>query len=197
MSEENKDGARNGANQSAKSEAPSMLERDADFEKTPEQIVEEELELVRAESKENYDKYLRALAELENFKKRTAKERADLLKYQGERIIADLLEVADDLERALQHADSDPQHLKEGIELIYKRFIDTLSKWEVKAESSVGKEFNPSLHNAISKVPAGPDVSPGTIISELKKVFFYKDKILRHGQVVVADTGAQQTDKKA
>lgn len=164
-----------------------IIDRDADFDKTPEQITAEEIELSRSEARENYDKYLRALAELENFKKRSAKERADLLKYQGEKILTDLLEVLDDLERALQHADSDPAHLKAGIELICKRFVDTLAKWEVKGESAIGKEFNPAYHSAISKIPAQGSVKPGTVIDELKKLYLYKDKILRFGQVVVAD----------
>lgn len=166
------------------------VDRDVDFSKTPAEALEAEVEVARAEARENYDKYLRALAELENFKKRVTKERSELVKYQGERIFADILDVVDDLERALQFSNADPAQLKSGVELIHKRFVDTLSKWEVRGESGVGKEFNPEYHNAISKMQS-PDVKPGSIIGELKKVYFYKDKLLRHGEVVVAEAPSE------
>ena len=164
----------------------SFAERDVDFSKSPVGVLEAELSEARAETKENYDKYLRALAELENYKKRVVKERSELLKYQGDRIFVDILDVVDDLDRAMDHLDADPQQLKSGIELIHKRFIDVLSKWDVRGETAVGKEFNPTFQSAISKIKS-PNVAPGTIVGELKKTYFYKDKLIRHGEVVVAD----------
>lgn len=164
----------------------SIIDRDVDLSQTPTAALKAELEAAVAEARENHDKYLRALADLENYKKRALKERSDLVKYQGERIFMDILDIGDDLERAIQHADSDPAHLKTGIEMIYKRFTDILAKWEVKGESAIGKEFNPNLHHALSKV-VSPGAKAGTIIGELKKVFTYKDKVLRHGEVVVAE----------
>lgn len=146
--------------------------------------VADEASVLRAELVETKEKYLRLLAEFDNFRKRVARERGELLKYQGESIVYDLLEVLDNLERALQHADADPSKFREGVELIYKRFTDILGKWDIKGESAIGKVFNPEVHQAISKVTI-----PGAenaVVEELKKPYFYKDKLLRAGEVVVA-----------
>ncbi len=159
----------------------------------------DDTERLRSELKETNDKYLRALADLENYKKRTLKERSDLLKYQGEKVFVDLLEVVDNLEFALQYSGapelpSEPpafspesaEKLRQGLVLIHKLFLNILGKWEVRPESALGKLFDPQHFSAISKVPT-TDVEPGTVISELKKAYFYKDRMLRPGEVVVAD----------
>lgn len=148
--------------------------------------LQEEIKALRAENDENKDKYLRSLAEFENFKKRSLKERSELIKYQGEKVLFDVLEVVDNLELALQHADAERDKIISGVEMIYKRLIDTLAKWDVKGESAMGKEFDPAKHSAISKVPS-PDAKQGIVINELKKAYFYKDKLLRVGEVVVSD----------
>jgi molecular chaperone GrpE len=168
-----------------------LMEREAELGSDTELVVlKHELKAAKEEAVENFDKYLRAAAEFENFKKRSMKERADLLKYQGERAFVDLLEIVDDFERALQHAGADAGQLKEGLELILKRFVGVLTKWEVKGESAIGKSFDPNFHNALSRVPA-PGQAPGTIIGELKKPYFYKDKLIRHGDVIVAAEAAE------
>jgi molecular chaperone GrpE len=131
------------------------------------------------------DKYVRLLAEFDNFKKRVTKERSELLKYQGDRIFVDLLDVIDNFELSQQYAEQDPAQYRSGIELIFKKFQDFLQKWEVKGASSIGRQFDPTIHNAISKAPAGSN-APGSIVGELKKPYFYKDKLLRPGEVVVA-----------
>jgi molecular chaperone GrpE len=146
--------------------------------------LKEELVKLRTESEENKDKYLRSLAELENHKKRTMKEHSELIKYQGERVFFDMLEIMDNLELALQHSSSDKDKFISGVELIQKRFAEILNKWEVKQESAVGKDFDPTKHSAISKIRT-PDGKPGTVVSELKKAYFYKDKLLRVGEVIV------------
>ena len=140
---------------------------------------------LRSELAETKDKYLRLLAEFDNFRKRTAKERAELIKYQGESILTDIVDVLDDLERALKHAEADPASLKEGLDMVHKRFVDTLAKWEIRGESATGSVFDPNVHLAISKV-AFEGAQPNTVIDEFKKPYFYKDKLLRPGQVVVA-----------
>jgi molecular chaperone GrpE len=129
------------------------------------------------------DKHLRLLAEFDNFKKRVTKERSDLIKYQGEGIFRDLLEIVDNFERALKFKDAEPDQVRAGIEMIYKELSDLLSRYEVRAESSVGKDFDPNIHMAISRVPAD---EPGKVIDEHKKAYFYKDKLLRAGEVVVS-----------
>ncbi|MDC0358323.1 nucleotide exchange factor GrpE [Oligoflexia bacterium] len=144
----------------------------------------EAVEQYQKEIEEYKGKYLRALADLENYKKRALKDRSELLKYQGERVFFDILEVVDNLELALQHAEAEPEKLKEGVELIHKRFLDILGKWEVRASSGLGQEFDPNRHAALSRV-AAEGTKPGIIINELKKAYFYKDRLLRAGEVVV------------
>ncbi|RMD88156.1 MAG: nucleotide exchange factor GrpE [Candidatus Dadabacteria bacterium] len=141
-----------------------------------------ELEKEVLEHKENY---LRALADLENYKKRAIRERADLIKYSGEKVLFDLLEIVDNMERALESSEADPESLREGVSMIYQMLKDLLEKHEVRGESAVGKRFDPEIHNALSQVPAEQN-EPGTVVGELKKPYFFKDKLLREGQVVVA-----------
>lgn len=149
-----------------------------------------EVELVKKEAQDNHERYLRALADFENYKKRAIRERSELLRYQGESVFSDLLEVVDNLERAVMNRDVDKDQLLEGIEMIYKQFQEVLSRHNVKGESAVGKPFNPEIHQALSQVPSN-DHKPGSVVSELKKPYFYKDKLIRVGQVVVA---AEKTD---
>ena len=129
---------------------------------------------------ENRDRYVRLFADFENFKKRALKEQSELLKYQGERIVVDLLEVIDNLELALSHSSADGNALRTGLEMVLKQFGD------IRGESAIGTQFDPQKHSAISRVP-GTDA--GVIVGELKKLYFYKDKLIRCGEVVVAVAG--------
>jgi molecular chaperone GrpE len=138
------------------------------------------------------DRYLRLMADFENFKKRALKEQSELLKYQGERVVVDLLEVLDNLELALAYSSAEYDKLKQGLEMVHKMFVERLGRWEIRGESSVGKEFDPHRHAAISRVP-GNSAKPGTIVGELKKPYFYKDKLIRVGEVVVAAEGDPAT----
>jgi molecular chaperone GrpE len=132
---------------------------------------------------EQRDKYLRLFADFENFKKRALKEQSELLKYQGERIVIDLLEVVDNLELALSHSSGDSEALRTGLEMVHKQFIEKLGRWEIRGESGMGAQFDPQKHAAISRVPGK---EAGVIVGELKKPYFYKDKMIRCGEVVVA-----------
>ena len=125
------------------------------------------------------------LADFDNFKKRTLKERSDLIKYQGEKVFVDIVEVLDDLERAIEFSGADPEKLKSGLELIRKNFVERLGKWEVRSESAIGADFDPTKHAAISQI-ASEGAKVGAVIGELKKAYFYKDKLLRPAEVVVA-----------
>lgn len=193
MVEQDKTGAQDQANGATDHEA-----RDADFSKLGEEAGDQagsartasEVDVLKAAVEEQKDKYLRALADFENYKKRALKDRAELLKYQGERAFADLLEVVDDFELALQHAEGDPAQFRTGVEMIHKKLVDTLGKWEVRSEPAEGKDFDPNKHRALSKV-AVDDTKPGTIIKEMRKTYFYKDKLLRPGEVVVAAERAE------
>jgi len=147
--------------------------------------VQEEVARLQRELEESRDKHLRLLAEFDNYKKRVLKERSELLKYQGEKVFVDLLDVIDDLDLAMQHKEGDPDKFRSGVALIHKKFLDVLSRWEVRSESAVGKGFDPERQNAISRLVI-PDKEPNTVVEELKKTYFYKDKMIRVGEVIVA-----------
>lgn len=148
----------------------------------------EQVARITAERDDFHDKYLRALADAENIRKRALKERSDLIKYQGEQIVTDLLSVVDDFELALANSGSELEKFRQGVEMIHKRFIEVLGKWDVRGESAIGKAFDPSKHEAISKI-SSVDAEPGSVVNELKKAFYYKDKLIRPGQVIVAVSG--------
>jgi molecular chaperone GrpE len=145
----------------------------------------DQVALLTLELAETKDRYVRLLADFENFKKRALKEQSELLKYQGERLVVDLLEVVDNLELALAHSGAEYDKLKAGLEMVHKMFVERLAKWEIKGEATVGALFDPNKHAAISRVP-GDSSKAGTIVGELKKPYFYKDKLIRVGEVVVA-----------
>lgn len=167
----------------AQAAAPeSDTQTPAPEEPTTEEIISQ----LRAEAEANYDKYLRALAEMENQRKRAIKERSDLLKYAGENLARDLLDVADNFDRALSHADtSSREEFAAGVKLIRDQFMGILTRYQVKPESASGGTFDPSKHDALASVPTA-DAAPGTILEELRKAYFFKDKLLRPAQVVVA-----------
>ena len=146
----------------------------------------------RAEAEANYDKYLRAVAELENFKKRAIKERADLIKYAGEGLARDILEIVDQLQLALKHEGAGPvdDYLK-GVKMVFDNFVTILSRHQIIGEDSIGKQFDPQKHEAMASVLM-PDTEPGVVVEEFKKAYFFKDKLLRPGQVVVAVASCDQ-----
>ncbi|MGI6680373.1 MAG: nucleotide exchange factor GrpE [Bdellovibrionota bacterium] len=179
---------------SKKKRNKNFKEEGFDSRKGNKKIIKLEAEIgeLKKSLEESKEKYLMALADLENYKKRSSKERADLLKYQGEPILVDLLEVLDNLDRALEHTyakgeASVSEDICSGVKMIHKQFLDVLAKWGVKSENSVGEMFDPTKHNALSRVPA-KDAKVNEIISEFKKLYYYKDKILRHAQVVVCSS---------
>lgn len=132
------------------------------------------------------DRHLRLMADFENFKRRALKEQSELLKYQGEKLVVDLLDVLDNLELALSHSSASQESLKSGLEMVHKLFVEKLGKWQIRGDSSVGTQFDPQKHAAISRVPGAES---GVIVGELKRVYFYKDKLIRCGEVIVATSG--------
>jgi molecular chaperone GrpE len=141
---------------------------------------------LEAELADAKDRYLRLAADFENFKRRALKEQSELLKYQGEKIVVDMLEVLDNLELALSHSSASQDSLKTGLEMVQKLFVEKLGKWQIRGESSIGTQFDPQKHAAISRVPGAES---GVIVGELKKPFYYKDKLIRCGEVIVATAG--------
>jgi molecular chaperone GrpE len=146
-----------------------------------------------------YQKYIRLAADFENYKKRLAKEKADVIAYGNEELIKALLNVIDNLERALDHADAeeDPKPLIEGVKLVHKQFLSCLEKFGVQfVEATPGQEFDPRLHQAIERVES-PDFTPGLIISEMLRGYTLKDRLLRPALVVVSKgaSGAGETEQ--
>jgi molecular chaperone GrpE len=140
-----------------------------------------ELEAEVSEQKANY---LRSVADLDNFRKRNQKERLDMMKYQGEEVIRDLLEVLDNLELAISYQDSDQKQLLLGLQMVCKTFVDKLDRWGVRPRLAVGTVFDPATHAAISRISV-PTEGHGVVINEIKKAYFYKDKLIRVGEAVV------------
>ncbi|MDR2337219.1 MAG: nucleotide exchange factor GrpE [Deltaproteobacteria bacterium] len=145
-----------------------------------------ETSIFKAQAAENYDKYLRTVAELENYKKRAIKERAELIKYSGENLARDILNVIDDLERALNNTESGiDENFVTGVKMIYNNFISVLKQYQITTEQTVGEKFDPQKHEAMSMVPTD-EYEPGVVMEEIRKLYLFKDKVLRVGQVVVA-----------
>ena len=148
---------------------------------------ESALEKVKDELKEAGDKYLRLAAEFDNFKRRNAKERVELIQTAGRDVITDLLEVIDDYERAQKQLESgdDVQHIKEGVSLILNKLKNKLQAKGLKPMESINKEFNPDLHEAITEIPAPTEEQKGKVIDEIQKGYYLNDKIIRYAKVVV------------
>ncbi len=147
-------------------------------------------------------KYLYAVAELDNTRKRHIKERSDLMKYAGENMARDFLEVMDDLERAAnQSAETDTPTILEGINLISNRMRTLFERYGIKGEECLGESFDPKKHEALTMSPSSADDS-GKIIQQISRPYYFKDKLLRPGQVIVgngesAKTGSVSVDEKA
>lgn len=146
---------------------------------------DERLMVAEQKAEEYYDKYLRACAELDNFRKRSIKERADILRYSGEGIARDILEVVDTLELALARGAGDASMVIEGVKLVLDRFVAILDSHSISSKTTKGSQFNPEYQEALATVPSS-DYAPGIVIEEFKRPYFYKDKLLRPGQAVVA-----------
>ena len=133
------------------------------------------------------DQHLRLMAEFENYKKRTLKERADLIKYSGERVFVDMLPIIDDFERALAHLPEEDSPMKEGIIMIHNKFVNFLNSNGVKEMETKDQAFNMDLHEAISMFPAGDESLKGKIIDCTQKGYTFHDKVIRYAKVVVAE----------
>lgn len=146
-----------------------------------------EQDKIKAELEEMKDKYLRKVAEFDNFRRRTAKERIELIQTAGRDVITDLLEVLDDCDRAqkqLENSD-DMAAQKEGVMLVFNKLRNALQARGVKEMDTANREFDPDLHEAISEIPAPQPGLAGKIVDEVVKGYYLNDKIIRHAKVVV------------
>lgn len=156
-------------------------------EPAKEETVEERLASAEAKVAELQDKYLRQVAEFDNYRKRTIKEKAELILNGGEKTITAILPILDDMERALANMDKfeDIAAVKEGVDLIFQKFIKVLGEQGVKKIETENADFNVDLHDAIAQVPAPSDELKGKVIDCVKTGYTLNDKVIRHAQVAV------------
>ena len=156
-------------------------------EETKEPTIEEQLAEAQLKIAELQDKYLRQVAEFDNYRKRTIKEKAELILNGGEKTIVSILPILDDMERALGGMDkmNDVAAVKEGVDLIFQKFMKTLGEQGVKRIETEMADFNTDLHEAIAQVPAPNDEMKGKVIDCVKTGYMLNDKVIRHAQVAV------------
>ena len=166
-------------------------QEEVNTEEAPEAEKEEEekdpLEKALEENADLKDKWLRSVAEFENYRKRTLKERAELILNGGEKVITAILPVLDDMERAIANGSKteDPQVLREGMELIYQKFVKTLEGQGVSKIETKDADFDTDLHEAVAMVPGMGDDKKGKVIVCLQEGYKLNDKVIRHAKVAV------------
>lgn len=154
------------------------------------QVLTQQLAVAQAEALENRDHYLRARADLDNFRKRAQREKEDLLKFSNETILRELLPVIDNLERALQHAATDGEAgLLQGVELTLGQFGKVLDKFNVVAIEAVGELFDPARHEAMGQIESA-EQPPNTVVQLLQKGYLLNDRLLRPAMVLIAKAPA-------
>jgi molecular chaperone GrpE len=153
-------------------------------EQTPSK--EEQLD---AQLKEMQDKYMRLMAEFDNFRKRSVKERSELIKTAGEDILVNILPVMDDFERGLAAMETaqDTESLKQGVMLIYNKFKDFLGQRGIKAIEADKQPFDVDVHEALTKIPAPSDDLKGKVVDVIQKGYYLNEKVIRYAKVVVGE----------
>ena len=143
-------------------------------------------DILRAKIEELNDKYLRQVAEFDNFRRRSAKERMELIQTAGREVLVSLLDVLDDSERAQKQleATDDVQQIKEGVQLVFTKLRNTLFSKGLAPMETKGQNFNADIHEAITEVETTPELK-GKVIDEVIKGYYLNDKIIRYAKVVV------------
>ena len=172
--------------------AEAAIDEETQKEATEELYAEEKVnkELADAQKtiEEQHDKYLRLSAEFDNYRKRTMKEKAELIKNGGEKAITAILPILDDLERAVKTSETsdDVKAMREGIELIYNKFLKVLNQEGLQKIETDGENFDTDYHEAIALVPAPSEEKKGKILDCVQTGYKLNDKVIRHAKVVVA-----------
>ena len=172
--------------QAVEGEAQNEAE-EPEKELTPEEKLQAEVEKLQAEQEEMKDKYLRLSAEFDNYRKRTMKEKAELILNGGEKAFKAILPVIDDMERALatMQKATDVEAVKEGVDLIYNKFIQILGQNGVQAIDTKEKELDTDYHDAIAIIDAPTEELKGKILDCVETGYTLNDKVIRHAKVVV------------
>jgi len=147
----------------------------------------EKLQNLEAEVSELKDKYLRLFAEFDNYKKRTVREKLDLIHTAAQDTLASLLPVLDDFDRAKRIADdpSTVETFSDGVLLVYQKLYASLRQLGLKEMESTGANFDPEMHDAITEIPAAAEEMKGKVVDTIEKGYYLRDKIIRHAKVVV------------
>lgn len=169
--------------QNAEVESQNAKEEQPAKEGTP----EDKIAALQAELEKSQKEYLFLMAEFDNYRKRTVKEKAELIKNGGEKAMLGLLPVIDDFERAIDAIDksSDVDSLKEGVDLIYNKFMKYLESQQVKPMESTGTDFDADVYEAVTTFPAPDESMKGKVIDTVQKGYTINEKVLRHAKVVV------------
>lgn len=169
--------------QNAEVESQNAEEEQPAKEETP----EDKIAALQAELEKSQKEYLFLMAEFDNYRKRTVKEKAELIKNGGEKAMLGLLPVIDDFERAIDAIDksSDVESLKEGVDLIYNKFMKYLESQQVKPMESTGTDFDADIYEAVTTFPAPDESMRGKVIDTVQKGYTINEKVLRHAKVVV------------
>lgn len=164
--------------------ASAKADNSAD-EMTAEPTIEEQLEAAKKEVEQYKDKYLRAVAEFDNYRKRTLKEKAELLLNGSEKTVCAFLPILDDFERAIADKTEDVNAIKEGMQIIFNKFNKTLESLGVKKIETEGKDFDVDFHEAVAMVPGMGDDKKGKVIDCVQTGYQLNDKVIRHAKVAV------------
>lgn len=166
----------------------TTLQADAEGEVQKEKITtEEKLAAAEEENAKLKDQLLRQIAEFDNYRKRTLKEKAELILNGGEKTLSSLLPILDDLERAEKNIQENTniETLKEGLDLVFKKFRDTLEKQGLKAIETKNQDFNTDFHEAIAMIPVSEGDQKGKVIDCVQTGYTLNDKVIRHAKVAV------------
>lgn len=175
--------------ESNKQTAPEIEEMEMSDDEQRCEDKEDEITLVKKAYDDINDKYLRLQAEFDNYRKRTLKEKMELMKTAGESILVNILPVMDDFERGMQHIDvaEDLDAVKEGIALIQGKFSEFFQQNGVKVIDTENQELDTDLHEAITKIPAPSKELKGKIVDCVEKGYFLNDKVIRFAKVVIGE----------
>lgn len=167
-------------------QAEAQQDAEAD-EPAKEETPEDKIAALQAELEKSQKEYLFLMAEFDNYRKRTLKEKADLIKNGGEKAMLELLPVVDDFERAMGALEqsADVESLKDGVNLIYNKFVKYLESQQVKPMESTGMEFDADIYEAVTTFPAPEESMKGKVIDTVQKGYTINEKVLRHAKVVV------------
>lgn len=172
-------------NANAEDKEQNGTEAKAEDNAEPQPTEPDPVETLKQENEKLKDQLLRQMAEFDNYKKRTLKEKAEMILNGGERTVVAILPVLDDFERALADKSEDPKAIKEGVQMIYHKFIKSLETLGVKKIETEGKDFDVDFHEAVAMVPGMGDDKKGKVIDCMQTGYMMNERVIRHAKVAV------------